>query len=78
MSFQIQFRGEFGGMSTLAWRPAVTGTLNQTNEGDEVASTFASREEAERVLDEVVRPEVRGAGDAIDLGQVTFRVVEVE
>lgn len=38
-TFQIQVRGSFGG-TTGGWRPAVTGTLNQTGRSDAEASTF--------------------------------------
>lgn len=77
MPYQIQFTGSFGGQSTLAWRPAVTGTLNQTGKSDDYASTFLTHEEADDVLERVVRPEVRGGEDALDLGQVRFRIVEL-
>lgn len=41
MAYRIEVRGEWGG-TTGHWRPAITGTLNQTDGDDATASTFAS------------------------------------
>jgi hypothetical protein len=53
----LQVRGEWAGDVTPGWRPAVAGTLNQTGQSDEQASTFSSIEEAEATLG-VVKAEV--------------------
>ncbi len=47
--FQVQARGEFGGTSG-GWRPAITGTLNQTSLSDADASTTESYGEAQELL----------------------------
>jgi hypothetical protein len=70
--FQIQFRGTWAGTRADRWEPAITGTLNQTGVDDETASMFDTREEAEAVLDSVVRP---ASGDSPD---VEFRIDEVD
>lgn len=60
MAYQVQVRGEFGG-ATGGWRPAITGTLNQTGASDEAASTFADEPDADSaaslVLDSIGDPE---------------------
>jgi hypothetical protein len=48
-SFQVQVRGVFGGTSD-GWRPAITGTLNQTGLSDAEASTFESYGAAQEAL----------------------------
>lgn len=48
----VQVRGAFGGEVGSAWRPAISGTLNQTGQADAEASTFDSSEEAREVGDQ--------------------------
>lgn len=66
--FQVQVRGDFGGTSD-GWRPAITGTLNQTGQGDDYASTAESYGEAQELLGMV-----HAAGASAD----DTRVIEVE
>ena len=44
--YRIEVHGEWAGM-VGAWRPAISGTLNQTGRDDVEASTFDTRDEAE-------------------------------
>lgn len=67
MAYQIQVRGEWAG-SVGGWRPAVSGSVNQTGLSDEHASTFASEIEAEAALVALVR---EGAHEA------ELRIVEI-
>lgn len=46
MSYRVEVRGTFGG-ATGGWRPAITGTLNQTGKSDAEASTFQTEGDAE-------------------------------
>jgi hypothetical protein len=55
VGYQIQVTGEWGG-SVGGWRPAITGTLNQTGREDAWASTEDTREAAEATLDAVCLP----------------------
>lgn len=48
MAFQVQVRGQFGG-AVGDWRPGITGTLNGTNDSDDVASTVATESEADEL-----------------------------
>lgn len=75
MRYKIEFTGSWGGMLTPGWRPAITGTLNQTRQSDDEASTFSTHDEAASVLENVIGPEV---GDAQELGKVRFRIVEAD
>lgn len=47
-AFRLEVRADVWGdyCDPLRWHPAVTGTLNQTGEPDDVASTFATAAEA--------------------------------
>lgn len=58
--YQVQVRGTFAD-SLGGWRPGITGTLNQTGQSDEQASTFADEPSADAaaalVLDEGARPD---------------------
>ena len=38
--YQVQVRGQYGG-AVGDWRPAITGTLNQTGQSDDDAVTLA-------------------------------------
>lgn len=71
MAFQIQYRGEWGGALASDWAPAVTGTVNQTGESNESASTFESRDVAEAFLDDELRPQA-------DPDRVEFRVLKID
>jgi hypothetical protein len=78
--YQIQVTGEWGGAVLNGWRPAITGTLNQTGEDDGSASTFDTHDEAAWVLDRVVLPELTSDpydGDPRD-NAPRFRITEVE
>lgn len=46
MRYMIQVRGEWGGATSSAWRPAITGTINQTGRSDIDASTFDKADDA--------------------------------
>ena len=56
--YRIEVHGNWAG-SSGSWRPAISGTLNQTGEDDESASTFRSHEEASVILENVVLPILR-------------------
>lgn len=71
--YVIQFWGTWGGQVATDWRPAVTGTLNQTGRSDLDASTFETWGAAVAVLDDIIRP---AAGDAERKSIVQFRIVE--
>lgn len=55
---QLQVRGQWAGYVGRDWRPAVDGTLNQTSESAESASTFESRESAVAFYEDFVLPEM--------------------
>jgi hypothetical protein len=55
---QLQVRGNWAGVIGDQWRPAVDGTINQTNESAESASTFASRESAVAFYEDFILPEL--------------------
>jgi hypothetical protein len=42
---------EWAGMTSDRWHPAITGTLNQTNDSDEVASQAATTAEADDLIE---------------------------
>lgn len=67
MAYMIEVRGVWAG-GTGDWRPACSGTLNQSGFSDEYASSFDSRAEAEEQA-----MELRESAD----GNVEFRIVEV-
>ena len=47
MPFILEVQCEkWGGTLRKGWRPGITGTLNQTCASDELASLFASKDEA--------------------------------
>jgi len=48
-SYRVEVRGSFGG-TVGGWRPAITGTLNQTGRSDEEASRFANSDEADEAV----------------------------
>lgn len=50
VKFQVQVRGDFGG-AVGGWRPACTGTENQTRTSDDAASTFDDAASAEAYAD---------------------------
>ena len=79
MGFQIQVTGDWGG-AIGGWRPAITGTLNQTGQDDAWASTEDTRDAAEATLDAVVLPHLTSDtadGDPRD-NAPRFRIVEVQ
>jgi hypothetical protein len=79
MAFQIQVTGEWAGV-VGGWRPAISGTVNQTGESDDDASTFASHDEAQTTLDRVCLPLLTSDpadGDPRD-NAPRFRIVQVE
>jgi hypothetical protein len=53
---EVQSR-EWAGILRDGWRPAIAGTLNQTRDDDETASTFSTVAEAMSFLTEAVLPE---------------------
>ena len=79
MSYQIQVRGEWGG-SVGGWRPAITGTLNQTGQSDDYASTEDTHEAAQATLDGAILPLL--TSDPADgdprANAPRFRIVEVQ
>jgi hypothetical protein len=60
MSWTIQVLGDWAGCNYRTWSPAVSGTFNQTRESDEFASTFGTRNEAERALEFMVENSATG------------------
>ncbi len=48
-AYQVQVRGDFGGTSG-DWRPAICGTLNQTEFSDELASVAYSESDAHGLI----------------------------
>ena len=76
-SYQVQVTGEWGG-SVGGWRPAITGTLNQTGQSDAWASTCDSHDAASALLDDLVQNLANDPqdGDPRD-NAPRFRVVEV-
>jgi hypothetical protein len=75
--YQIQVRGEWAGR-VGGWRPAVDGTINQTGLPAAEASTFASHDDAQACLDNVLLPELPGEGLDVDVRRNApeFRIVE--
>jgi hypothetical protein len=67
--YRIEVRGDWAG-EIGGWRPVVDGTVNQTDQPAEEASTFATFEEAEAALEDAVLPQSDGEQE--------FRIVEVE
>lgn len=65
--YVIEVKGNWGGASG-SWRPAVTGTLNQTGRSDEEASTFDTHEAAKAILDNVILPEAGPSDDSVTPG----------
>lgn len=51
--YRVEVRGTFGG-SIGGWRPAITGTLNQTGRSDEDASSTPSADEAAEYAELVI------------------------
>lgn len=45
--YRVEVRGTWAGESSTVWRPAISGTLNQTGKSDLEASTFPSYEFAD-------------------------------
>jgi hypothetical protein len=76
--YQVQVRGEWGG-SVGGWRPAITGTLNQTGRDDAWASTADTHEEAQATLDQAILPllESDPADGDPRSNAPAFRIVEV-
>jgi len=78
MAFQVQVTGEWAGVSG-GWRPAVSGTLNETGRDDTWASTSDTREEAQDTLEYVLLPELGTDpedGDPRDRAP-RFRIIEI-
>lgn len=67
--YQVQVTGDWAG-SGGSWRPAIDGTLNQTDKSAAEASTFRSEAIAYEVLCDC-------ENDADAAGDTAFRVVEV-
>ena len=77
MKKQVQVRGEFAG-SVGGWRPAITGTLNQTGLDDAEASTCDAHEVTtlvELVLLEGARPDYVRVVDVEEVVLETGKVV---
>lgn len=57
---RLEVHGEWAGSvdGRLYWRPAVTGTLNQTGKDDYDASEFSSRDEAYAFYEQFILPEL--------------------
>jgi hypothetical protein len=53
-AYQAQVRGEFGG-TTGGWRPAITGTLNQSEFSDEIASVAYTINEVVALITDAMR-----------------------
>jgi hypothetical protein len=88
MKYQIQYRGNWAGSSSSRWKPAIAGTLNSTGTSDEEASTFATFESAQDVLENVVLVELGSEQDADGIdgatdgdprdGSPEFQIVPIE
>lgn len=57
--FMVEVRGEWGG-AVGGWRPAASGTENQTGMSDAEASTFATYDGAQAWIDYACPTEVDG------------------
>jgi hypothetical protein len=55
--FTIEVSGQWAD-SVGDWRPAVSGTLNQSEFTDEVASTFGSRDSAMGFFESCIQPDL--------------------
>ena len=79
--FQVQVSGRFGG-GLGGWRPACTGTENQTGGSDEDASTFDTYDEAEAYADHLRTTYVDArddeSGHASPRDEIRFRVVTLD
>lgn len=74
-SYRIEVRGEWAGSVSSDWRPAISGTLNQTGESDEEASTCDTHDEAQATLENVCLVELpEGEDNRFNAPQ--FRIVE--
>lgn len=69
MAYQIQYRGVWAGAESRDWSPAVTGTLNQSNDSDIFASTFNDLDVARAFLEDEIFP--------VADDRVEFRIVEI-
>lgn len=69
MAYQIQYKGVWAGAESRDWSPAVTGTLNQSNDSDIFASTFNDLDVARAYLED----EILTVAD----DRVEFRIIEI-
>jgi hypothetical protein len=75
MLYRIEVTGEWGG-TVGGWRPAITGTLNQTGGDDEWASTCVGRDTARAMFDAVILPQL--PEDDNRFNGPRFRIVDLE
>lgn len=68
MAYRVEVRGTFGG-----WRPAITGTLNQTGKSDAEASTVETYADAEKLYESAL---VEMDNDD-ERARASLRIVEV-
>jgi hypothetical protein len=78
MAYQVQVKGSWGGAETAQWRPAVTGTMNQTSGDDAQASTFPTEEAARGILAMLERHADEGLDAERPWARAEFRLVETE
>lgn len=75
--YRLESTGLWGDHPPHGWHPAITGTVNQTGESDEVASTFEAREEAILAFELAILPCLPEDDDARD-NRPRFRLATLD